>query len=70
MLLDNGKATAIGPITEWRRSAHPHAFGLRRGDLVADALGGDLALELGERQQHVQGPFRRPIQSTQATLAG
>ena len=24
-------------------------------DLVADALGGDLALELGERQQHVEG---------------
>jgi hypothetical protein len=26
----------------------------RRGELVADALGGDLALDLGKRQEHVE----------------
>src|ERR1019366_5029892 len=35
-------------------AAHPHALGLRRGDLVANALARDLALELGEREQHVE----------------
>ncbi len=35
-------------------AAHPHALGLRRGDLVANALAGDLALELGEGKQHVE----------------
>jgi hypothetical protein len=35
-------------------AAHPHALFLRRGDLVANALAGDLALELGEREQHVE----------------
>jgi hypothetical protein len=32
-----------------------HALPLRRGDLIADSLAGDLALELGERQEHVEG---------------
>jgi len=34
-------------------TTHPHALLLRSRDLVADALTGDLALELGEGQQHV-----------------
>src|SRR5208283_1435470 len=33
----------------------PEALLLGRGDLVADALAGDLSLELGEGQQHVEG---------------
>ena len=34
--------------------AHPHALGLRCGDLVANAFAGDLPLELGEGEQHVE----------------
>src|SRR5580704_10866545 len=41
-------------IAKWHVAAHPHALFLRRGDLVADAFTGDLALELGERQQNVE----------------
>ena len=41
-------------VAERDVAAHPHALGLRRRDLVADALAGDLALELGEREQHVE----------------
>ena len=41
-------------IAERHVAAHPHALLLRRRDLVADALAGDLALELGEREQHVE----------------
>lgn len=33
---------------------HPHALLLGRRDLVADALGGDLALELGEGEKDVK----------------
>jgi hypothetical protein len=36
-------------------AAHPHAFPLRGGDLVANALAGDLSLELREGQQHIEG---------------
>ena len=35
-------------VSERRDSAHPHAFGLAGGDLVADAFAGDLAFELRE----------------------
>src|SRR5204863_2401488 len=41
-------------IAERHVAAHPHAFLLRGGDLVADPFAGDLALELGKRQQHVE----------------
>ena len=41
-------------VAERHIAAHPHALGLRRGDLVANALARDLALELGEREQHVE----------------
>ena len=44
-----------GVVAERRQSPHPHALLLRGRDLVADALARDLALELGERQQNVQG---------------
>src|ERR1700720_2759834 len=35
-------------IAERRVAAHPHALAFRRRDLVADALAGNLALELGK----------------------
>ena len=42
-------AVAVG-----RHAAHPHALLAAGGNLVADALGRHLALELGEREQDVQ----------------
>ena len=42
-------------ITEGYGAAHPHALPFRGGDLVTDPLAGDLALELGEGKQHVEG---------------
>src|ERR1700736_5980247 len=42
-------------ITQWRHAAHPHALFLGGGNLVADAFAGDLPLELGEGQKHIQG---------------
>jgi hypothetical protein len=44
----------LDPVAVGRDAAHPHALLAAGGDLVADALGGDLALELGEGQQDVQ----------------
>src|ERR1700737_1128710 len=41
-------------IAERHIAAHPHALLLRRGDLVADAFAGDLALELGKGPQHIE----------------
>ena len=41
-------------VTERHNTADPHALLLRRGDLVTDALAGDLAFELGEGEQHVE----------------
>src|SRR5208283_3030187 len=43
------------PIAEGHDPAHPQSLLLRRRDLVANALARDLALELGERQQHIEG---------------
>jgi len=40
---------------EGRHSSHPHAFALGGRDLVTNALAGDLGLELGKREQDVQG---------------
>ena len=50
-----GRNAVFDPVAERNRSAHPDALPFRGGDLVADTLAGDLALELGERQQHVEG---------------
>src|SRR3979409_1613332 len=44
---DTAQLVIVGSVAERRHSAHPHALLLRRGNLVADALAGDLALELG-----------------------
>src|SRR3546814_129275 len=54
VVFDDSEAASIRTITERRCAAHPHAPLLRCGKLVADALGGHLALELGEGQQHVE----------------
>jgi len=48
-------------IAQGHRPAHPHAFFARGRNLVADALAGNLALELGKAEKDVQGqpPHRR-----------
>src|SRR3989440_6559244 len=57
--VDDERALAC-VIAQRHIAAHPHALLLRGGDLVADAFTGDLALELGKGQQHVerQAPHR------------
>src|ERR1700758_2624000 len=53
-------------IAQRHIAAHPHTLLFRRGDLVADAFTGDLPLELGKGQQHVErkAPLRlNPLQS-------
>src|SRR5262245_7931733 len=42
-------------IAERGIAAHPHSLFLGSGNLVAYPLAGDLPLELGKRQQYVQG---------------
>ena len=44
----------IDLIAKRHRAAHPHSLALGGSNLVADALAGDLALELGEGQEHVE----------------
>ena len=44
----------LDSLAEWRKTAHPHALLLRCCDLVANPLARDFALELGEREQHVE----------------
>jgi hypothetical protein len=46
--------SVLDVVAQRRHAAHPHALALAGRDLVADALAGDLALELGEGQQDVQ----------------
>src|ERR1700736_3354568 len=41
-------------IAQRHIAAHPHALLLRCGDLVANAFAGDLPLELGKGQQHIE----------------
>ena len=48
------QAARRGAIADRHRAAHPDAFRLGGGDLVADPLGGHLSLELGEGEQDVQ----------------
>ena len=50
----DGEFAFLDVVAERGQSAHPHALFLGRGDLVADSLSRDLALELGEGQQHVE----------------
>jgi hypothetical protein len=55
LAVDDHELAVLSPITERRHAAHPHPLPFRGGDLVADALADDLALELREGQQNVQG---------------
>ena len=45
---------SVDIVAERRIAAHPDALLLGGGELVPDALAGDLALELGEGQQHIE----------------
>src|SRR5712671_3084994 len=55
LTLDHHKLTVLRAIAERRDAAHPHSLSLRGGNLVADALADDLALELRKGQQNVEG---------------
>src|SRR4029077_13532078 len=55
LAFDDDELAVLCPIPERWHAAHPHPFLLRGGDLVADALADDLALELREGQQNVEG---------------
>ena len=48
------QAAPLGAVADRHHAPHPHALRLGGGDLVADPLGGDLAFELREGEQHVQ----------------
>src|SRR5438874_1199253 len=50
---DEGAVLAV--VADRDPAAHPHALFLRGGNLVSDALPGHLALELGEREQDIEG---------------
>ena len=50
----DGDLSVLGVVAERRHAADPQPLALGGGDLVPDALGGDLALELGKRQQNVE----------------
>ena len=53
LIVDN-QFSVLHEITVGRHAPHPHALPAAGGDLVADALGRHLALELGEGEQDVQ----------------
>src|SRR5215471_15372057 len=55
LAVDDDGLAVLRPIPERRHAAHPHPLLLRGGDLVADALAHDLALELRKEQQNIQG---------------
>src|ERR1700747_324730 len=55
MLLDNMERPVLDPIAEGNHASHPDALPLRGGDLVPDPLASDLALKLGEGEEHIQG---------------
>ena len=54
LLLIDSDLAILGLVAERHHTADPKPFALGGGDLVADALGGDLALELGKGQQNIQ----------------
>ena len=53
--VDDDELAVLRLIAERRHPAHPHPLLLRGGDLIADPLADDLALELRKGQQHVEG---------------
>src|SRR5437764_283108 len=48
------ECTLARVISQRDIATHPHALLLRRSDLVADTFAGDLPLELGKGQQHIE----------------
>ena len=54
-LLDNGDAPVIHDVAEGQGAAHPQPLALGGGDLVPNSFRCNLPLELGERQQHIEG---------------
>lgn len=50
----DGDLSVPGVVAERRHAADPETFSLGGGDLVADALRGDLALELGKGQKDIE----------------
>ena len=52
--VDHHELPVLYLVAERHVAAHEHALPPRRPDLVADAFGGDLALELGEAEQDVE----------------
>src|SRR6266404_2076241 len=52
--LINDELAVFDVVAQRQVAPHPHALALGRRDLVPDTLAGDLPLELGERQQHIQ----------------
>src|SRR6202045_4888862 len=55
LAIDHDELVVLRSIPERRHATHPQPLLLRGGDLVADALADDLALELREGQQNVEG---------------
>src|ERR1700720_4044832 len=55
LAFDDDELAVLRLIAKRRHPAHPHPLLLRGGDLVADALADDLALELREGQQNIEG---------------
>src|SRR6202035_781607 len=55
LAIDHDELVVPHSIPERRYAAHPHPLLFRGGDLVADALADDLALELREGQQNIEG---------------
>ena len=58
-VLVDGELAIVERVAERNHAADPQALALGGGDLVADALGGDLAFELSEGQQNIK--VKRPI---------
>ena len=53
--LVDGKGAVLPVVADGHPASHPHALLLGGGDLVADPLPGDFALELRKGQKDVQG---------------
>src|SRR5262249_28523513 len=54
LLVDDGELAILEFVSQRHHSADPQALALGSRHLVANALGGDLSLELRKREQHVQ----------------
>lgn len=53
LLFDVMESPVLDAVSKGNRASHPYALAPGGGDLVADALAGDLPLKLREGQQHV-----------------